>query len=327
MTRVVLLLCLALFLAACAGMKRNVASSWNCSAARGTCAPVSVIDDGAVARLGAGPGALPPARAEPLRAPASRQPLLAPFLDGPPRRTPERVLRIVFPPHIDAQGVYHEAAAVHAVVEMPTWDPSAPPMRPLEREASALPSSPPLRSAPRLATPEEVARMAAPSAAAPVPPVGTPAPVIEPGPDLTRAAEGFPPFPATAGGQASGAPAPVAPGAGASLSPSHGARPFRMLPSASPASPPATASARPAAAPSPSAVAALPSDPALSPFTRELNLAQLARLERLATGLAPDVAPFASPASVVVEPSLPTSAFTPASPVAGDGDPESGGPL
>ncbi|MFN3592726.1 MAG: TraV family lipoprotein, partial [Thermaurantiacus sp.] len=292
MIRAFLVACLAFALAACAGTKRNVASSWRCSATQGTCAPVAVIDDAAVARLGVGPAAGPSApRSEPLPAPAARQPLLAPFLDGPPRRTPERVLRIVFPAHIDAQGVYHEAAAVHAVVETPAWDPSAPPTRPLEREASALPSSPPLRSAPRLATPEEVARKAAPSAAAPVPPVAAPVSVIEPGPDLSRAAEGFPPFPATAGGQASGAPAPVAPGAGASLSSSLGARPFRTLPSASSVPSPATASARPAAAPSPPSAATLPSDPASSSLTRELNLAQLARLERLAAGSAANPAP------------------------------------
>ena len=321
MIRVVLVACLAFTLSACAGMNRNVASSWRCSATQGTCAPVAVIDDAAVARLGAGPAAGPSApRSDPLPASAARQPLLAPFLDGPPRRTPERVLRIVFPAHIDAQGVYHEAAAVHAVVETPAWDPSAPSTRPLERQASALPSSLPLRSAPRLATPEEVARMAAPSAAAP-------ASVIEPGPDPSRAAEGFPPFPATAGGQASGAPAPAVPGAGASLSPSLDARPFRMLRSASPQSLPATASARSVAAPSPSSAAALPSDPASSSFTRELNLAQLARLERLAAGPGPNAAPSASPASIGVEPSLPTSAFTPASSVAGEGDLESGGLL
>jgi conjugal transfer pilus assembly protein TraV len=38
-----------------------------------------------------------------------------------PLRTGERVLRIVFPPRINAQGRYREAYAVHAVVRQSVW--------------------------------------------------------------------------------------------------------------------------------------------------------------------------------------------------------------
>lgn len=44
-----------------------------------------------------------------------------PISQADPRRTQERVLRIVFQPYIDKQGRLHEASAVHAVVQTGEW--------------------------------------------------------------------------------------------------------------------------------------------------------------------------------------------------------------
>jgi conjugal transfer pilus assembly protein TraV len=40
---------------------------------------------------------------------------------GEPARTSDRVLRVVFPAHVDADGIYREEAAAHAVVEASEW--------------------------------------------------------------------------------------------------------------------------------------------------------------------------------------------------------------
>ncbi len=100
-----------LMLAGCAGWGSNVRGAFRCTAPDGTCAPTAEID------------------AEAVRALQTRG---APDVPGRPElgrtvgaanleRAPERVLRIVFYPHIDAQGALHEEAVVHAVVDGHGW--------------------------------------------------------------------------------------------------------------------------------------------------------------------------------------------------------------
>lgn len=285
---------LAFGLSGCAGLRSNVSGSWECRAGQGTCEPVASIDDRAIRQLGGSAEAVPMSSGTATPAPA-RQPLLAPFSgDAVPGRSDEKVLRIVFPAHVDAAGLFHEPSAVHAVVEAPGWVPPATPAR-APRPASDAPSSGAQAApgpSPRLATPEEAQRLAA--GARPLRPpfsAGPSATALEAGAAPAPAAKGFPPFPAPATGSAPAAPAPVpTPGAGAisSLPPAYGS------PAPAGPVPPAPASPAPAtAAPAPvrssgtvpgaasSAVVGLPRlSPGDPPDTgaRLLNQRQLARL-------------------------------------------------
>lgn len=104
----------------------NVKGDFACKAPGGSCAPMSTIDREALAGIGGGISAAPLGV---LRSPGSLPPLPSPTRTvstaGPdgtvPARTTERVLRVVFPAHIDKDGIYREEAAAHAVVEPTTW--------------------------------------------------------------------------------------------------------------------------------------------------------------------------------------------------------------
>ncbi len=106
--------------AGCASGNSHVGSHFDCRAPGGTCAPMSVIDARAVAGLG---------HAQPVNTgtPAHPQsgghtvPAARSTPSTPPLRTNERVLRIVFPAHIDADGVYRDESTAHAVVENGEW--------------------------------------------------------------------------------------------------------------------------------------------------------------------------------------------------------------
>jgi conjugal transfer pilus assembly protein TraV len=298
----------ALFLSGCAGLSRNVAGSWRCSAGEGTCAPLSSIDETALARAYGGTAA-----PMPLSSPTARVPLLAPFSDqAQPGRSDERTLRIVFPAHVDSQGLYHEPAAVHAVVERPTWVPpratdvagSGGPAAAAAR-AQAVPMSP--QPVVRLATPEEAVAMLPSARARPLPSEARPVqsasdPVAGP----EGAAEGFPPFPASALSQRTGAPAvsrsPAAAGA--------------LLPPA--VEPPSAALAEPVA---PAPVLSLADKPRLSPGDDPSAGARLLNSQQLAT--LPKAAP-APPATIAapihdMRPAIDVSAaLLPAEPVSGD---------
>lgn len=105
-------------LAGCTTMGGNVKGSFACSAPAGVCAPTSRIDDQALAMIGgadASPSGLinPDVQAAPAIIPASAGSRLT--------RSTEKVLRIVFPAHVDRLGYYREASAVHAVVERGEW--------------------------------------------------------------------------------------------------------------------------------------------------------------------------------------------------------------
>lgn len=110
-----------------AGCASNVHGEFTCQAPGGTCAPLRSIDESAVREAG---GLVPNAASiDPAFQQRSSAPILAAYSEAPPpERTGERVLRVVFPAHVDVQGIYHESAAVHAVVQSPRWS-----------EAQALP--------------------------------------------------------------------------------------------------------------------------------------------------------------------------------------------
>lgn len=107
-------------LSGCATFGTNVKGSFSCAAPDGTCAPSSVIDDRALAIIAGAPAALQPAGPFE-RAPdvIRRQSTTADA--GTVTRVGQKVLAIVFPAHVDAQGRYHETSTVRAVVDTGAW--------------------------------------------------------------------------------------------------------------------------------------------------------------------------------------------------------------
>lgn len=107
-------------LSGCATFGSHVRGDFACRAPDGICAPTSKIDDQALAMIGAGDAGQTPARAlEPDG--ASERRLIPVNASMPPARSSEKVLRIVFPAHVDRAGRYREASAIHAVVERGAW--------------------------------------------------------------------------------------------------------------------------------------------------------------------------------------------------------------
>lgn len=144
-----LVLLLPLPLAACLS-GGNTKGDFACKAPDGTCAPMTLIDGQAVAGIGNGGGAMAPIRSPgTLAPPASPLRTVAGSVAGEetPARTHERVLRVVFPAHIDPDGVYREESAAHAVIEPTAWaealrGPALAPKRvPALRAAGAVPAA------------------------------------------------------------------------------------------------------------------------------------------------------------------------------------------
>lgn len=104
-------------LGACATLGGNVKGDFACRAPDGMCAPTTTIDDAALAMIGGEAAATP---AGPYNAPAA-SPRMIETAAVEPVRSNEKVLRIVFPAHIDASGRFREASAIHAVVERGQW--------------------------------------------------------------------------------------------------------------------------------------------------------------------------------------------------------------
>lgn len=103
----------ALLLGGCATLGTNIESNFSCRAPKGECAPSRVIDDRATGmRTGANP-ALETARIR-----AGIQP-------GDTSRTGDRVMKIVFPAHVDESGILHDEAIAYAVVEQGDWKAAA----------------------------------------------------------------------------------------------------------------------------------------------------------------------------------------------------------
>lgn len=112
-------------LSGCTTMGGNVKGSFSCVAPEGICAPSSVIDDRALALIAGEDGDRVIQPAGPYPAPQREGRAFTVAANGA-ARTGEKVLRIVFPSHIDAAGRLHEQTAVHAVVDAGDWRPTAP---------------------------------------------------------------------------------------------------------------------------------------------------------------------------------------------------------
>jgi conjugal transfer pilus assembly protein TraV len=116
-----------LLLSGCAMLRDNVKGSFACQAPQGTCAPSSTIDDAALQAIlteDAAPidhASTRRGRAEASARPASKARWAARTQMGTPHGS--RVLRIVFPAHVDRYGQLHEAAAV----QVPLSDPEPVP--------------------------------------------------------------------------------------------------------------------------------------------------------------------------------------------------------
>ena len=107
-------------LAACA-TTGNIHGDFACAAPGGTCAPMGTIDAAAIASIGSG-------RTIPMSGGGIDSPRIQRSLSGQviavggePQRTSDRVLRVVFPAHIDTNGIFREEAAAHAVFEPSEW--------------------------------------------------------------------------------------------------------------------------------------------------------------------------------------------------------------
>ena len=112
-------------LGACTSLGGNVQGNFSCRAPDGICAPTSTIDDAALALIGGDESVIP---AGPYSAPSTETPHLIRTAANEPVRSGEKVLRIVFPSHIDRAGRFRETTAIHAVVERAGWTTaSAPP--------------------------------------------------------------------------------------------------------------------------------------------------------------------------------------------------------
>ena len=112
-------------LGACVSLGGNVKGNFSCRAPDGICAPTSTIDDAALALIGGDESVIP---AGPYTPPTMGAPRAHQTAAKEPVRSGERVLRIVFPSHIDPAGRFRETTAIHAVVERAIWmtAPAAP---------------------------------------------------------------------------------------------------------------------------------------------------------------------------------------------------------
>ena len=106
----------ALLLSGCSTLGGNVSGEFACRAPEGNCAPLGAIDARASASLAEGPAieATPVRGGQARGGPARAEP-------GDLTRTRERMLRIVFPAHVDAYGVFHDEAVAWTIAEPSDW--------------------------------------------------------------------------------------------------------------------------------------------------------------------------------------------------------------
>jgi len=109
-------------LAGCTTLGGNVKGSFWCAAPDGVCAPSSVIDDRALAMISGATDVVPAGPYTPAQDVVRGVRVAS---NGAVARTDQKVLKIVFPAHVDQQGLYHETAAIRAVVDNGTWLASA----------------------------------------------------------------------------------------------------------------------------------------------------------------------------------------------------------
>jgi conjugal transfer pilus assembly protein TraV len=113
-----LLLGLLITTAGCTTLGGNIKGSFSCRAPGGTCAPMATIDSAAVSALGADVTALGAMDDE---GQSEGRMTLAGYPGTEPGRSTDRVLKIVFPAHADASGIYREEAVAHVVIERGSW--------------------------------------------------------------------------------------------------------------------------------------------------------------------------------------------------------------
>lgn len=112
-----------LALTSCTTFGTNISGKFACGAAQGgTCAPATVIDDKALAEI-TGETSYRPAGPyqAPARGLAPQQVVYQAPAAGAAAVGPQKVLRIVFPAHVDGAGRFHEASVVQAVVDNGQW--------------------------------------------------------------------------------------------------------------------------------------------------------------------------------------------------------------
>ena len=113
-------------LAGCTTLGTNINGSFACGAVgQETCAPATVIDDRALAEITGDASYVPagPSRAAPDARPvvvAANAPQRVAIAGGAVPAG-QKVLRIVFPAHVDGGGRYHETSVVRAVVDNGSW--------------------------------------------------------------------------------------------------------------------------------------------------------------------------------------------------------------
>ena len=113
-----------LALAGCTTLGTNIKGSFACGApGTGTCAPATVIDDRALAEITGDAGYIPagPYRPMPQDVAPQGRVALASLSVGEAVPVGQKVLRIVFPAHIDRAGRFHETSVVKAVVDNGAW--------------------------------------------------------------------------------------------------------------------------------------------------------------------------------------------------------------
>lgn len=111
-------------LAGCMSLSGNIKGSFSCSAPGGTCAPSSVIDDRALALISGAEDVGPAGPATPARQSGDALRVAG---AATVTRTNQKILKIVFPAHVDAHGRYHETAAIRTVVDDGIWVAAAKP--------------------------------------------------------------------------------------------------------------------------------------------------------------------------------------------------------
>lgn len=109
---------LLLALSGCMTTGTNISGSFTCDAPDGVCAPMTAIDDEAIRSIA---GTLAGMETTTANRPGEGAILASYGEGGTPGRTNERTAKVVFPARIDANGMYHEATVVHAVIEQPVW--------------------------------------------------------------------------------------------------------------------------------------------------------------------------------------------------------------
>jgi conjugal transfer pilus assembly protein TraV len=108
----------SLLLAGCTTLGGNIKGSFACSAPDGICAPSALIDDRALAMISGTAEVVP---AGPYTPPQETIGGVRVAGGAGIARTSQKVLKIVFPAHVDRQGRFHETAAIRAVVDNGAW--------------------------------------------------------------------------------------------------------------------------------------------------------------------------------------------------------------